>query len=68
MVPSADVRACTNLTLNWAYANAASVLVELGSDSRVVKEICEAVDAENATDGIPSRAASHAAPLQATVR
>ena len=38
---------------------------ELGEEVRVVKDIWASVAAEKAVDGMPSFAASHAAPLEA---
>lgn len=37
--------------------------VEVGDESRVVKETCEVDAPENAAEGRPSMAASQAAPL-----
>lgn len=63
IVPSATVSACTNWTPKAAYVRAARLSAEFGLDSRVVYDTWEPVAAEKAIEGIPSRAASHAAPL-----
>lgn len=64
-VPSGeDTRASRNLTVSWALTSAAMVAREVGLDSSVVKDTWAFDWPENATEGIPSFAASHAAPLQ----
>ncbi len=55
--------ACVNFKLSSAYVRAARVRLDVAFVSKVVYDICSAVAAEKAVDGIPSRAASVAAPL-----
>lgn len=56
-------RVLTNSTLRDAYVRAAEVSADVGLVVRVVYEIWEPVAALNAAAGIPSSAASAAAPL-----
>ena len=51
------------LAVSAAYKRAERVLEEVGEVVSVVKETWEAVLAEKAVEGMPSLAASHAAPL-----
>lgn len=55
--------ASVKVVVRFAYVRAARVAGSLGADVRVVKETCLVELPENATEGIPSLAASHAAPL-----
>ena len=54
------------VVVSCAYVSAARVAGTLGAEVRVVKETClvELELPEKATEGIPPRAASHAAPLR----
>ena len=56
-------RVRVKLEVSAAYRSAERVLGEFGEVVSVVKETWEAVLAENAVEGMPSLAASHAAPL-----